>query len=574
MLILRYLKHSTIFILCFFIILFLLEIFIRIFIPQNIVPSYTTLAFGTPNALKANYNEKASTGIYTYQIQTNKKHLRRIKDIPYKKPGNTFRILYLGDSMLFGAGVNNDENLTYSLERILNEKFREITFEVINAGVPSWGPLEYYLFIKNEGYKYSPDLILIFTSFDDMSSFPQDKIKFKNLHYEKTLNKEVKIFLDEWEIRPNERFFFQRLLQVLQKNFLYESLTRSSHLLNLIRYRLSKLWTKDKNVQKDPPGSLENFIKNIDLKKTEKITWVTPTSQTSNQNVTTKSIQYSFLIDEISKLAKQIKAKFLITNLPTSQEVLGLVNRIDGKNLASNNPKVSFLRPLFQFQKNHLTFLYFTGDHHLTPAGHILISFLLFNYLVENQMIPQSKTANITIDLTNAKIIEMVKKSNRRIDSKLNESSIILFNKAVIYKNRGQLTLAKENIIRYLQKFTNDSEAYNMLGIIHSKMGDILLAEENTKKAIKINPNNYWYHLRLSAIYSYNGRHKEALKELKRTLELHPPEPKILLLLGESYLRLNNLKKAVEAFNTVLLLQPKNQMALGMLREIKKRGLN
>ena len=88
-------------------------------------------------------------------------------------------------------------------------------------------------------------------------------------------------------------------------------------------------------------------------------------------------------------------------------------------------------------------------------------------------MIPQSKTTNITIDLTNAKIIEMVKKSNRRIDSKLNESSIILFNKAVIYKNRGQLTLAKENIIRYLQKFTNDSEAYNMLGIIHSKMGDI-----------------------------------------------------------------------------------------------------
>ena len=574
MLILRYLKHSTIFILCFFIILFLLEIFIRIFIPQNIVPSYTTLAFGIPNALKANYNEKASTGIYTYQIQTNKKHLRRIKDTPYKKPGNTFRILCLGDSMLFGAGVNNDENLTYSLERILNEKFREITFEVINAGVPSWGPLEYYLFIKNEGYKYSPDLILLSTSFDDMSSFPQDKIKFKNLHYEKTLNKEVKIFLDEWEIRPNERVFFQRLLQVLQKNFLYESLTRSSHLLNLIRYRLSKLWTKDKNVQKNPPGSLENFIKNIDLKKTEKITWVTPTSQTSNQNVTTKSIQYSFLIDEISKLAKQIKAKFLITNLPTSQEVLGLVNRIDGKNLASNNPKVSFLRPLFQFQKNHLTFLYFAGDHHLTPAGHRLTSFLLFNYLVENQMIPQSKTANITIDLTNAKIIEMVKKSNRRIDSKLNESSIILFNKAVIYKNRGQLTLAKENIIRYLQKFTNDSEAYNMLGIIHSKMGDILLAEENTKKAIKINPNNLLYHLRLSAIYSDTGRHEEAIQELKRTLELHPQKPKIFLLLGVSYLRLNNLKKAVEAFNTVLRLQPKNQMALGILTEIKRRGLN
>ena len=102
------------------------------------------------------------------------------KDISYKKPSNTFRILCLGDSMLFGAGVNNDENLTYFLEKILNEKFKEITFEVINAGVPNWGPLEYYLFLKNEGYKYSPDLILISPSFDYMSAFPQDKIKFKN----------------------------------------------------------------------------------------------------------------------------------------------------------------------------------------------------------------------------------------------------------------------------------------------------------------------------------------------------------------------------------------------------------
>ena len=210
MLILRYLKHSTIFILCFFIILFLLEIFIRIFIPQNIVPSYTTLAFGIPNALKANYNEEANTGIYTYQIQTNEKHLRRTKAIAYKKPENTFRILCLGDSMLFGAGTNNDENLTHHLEKILNKRFGGIKFEVINAGVPSWGPLEYYLFLKNEGYKYSPDLIVATTYPDDATNLSHNKIKFKNLHFQKTSNEKVKIFLDEWEIRPSERSFSQK----------------------------------------------------------------------------------------------------------------------------------------------------------------------------------------------------------------------------------------------------------------------------------------------------------------------------------------------------------------------------
>ena len=98
--------------------------------------------------------------------------------------------------MLFGAGTNNDENLTHHLEKILNERSRRITFEVINAGVPNWGPLEYYLFLKNEGYKYSPDLIITTTSSDDVTNLPHDRIKFKNLRYKRTSNKKVKIFLD------------------------------------------------------------------------------------------------------------------------------------------------------------------------------------------------------------------------------------------------------------------------------------------------------------------------------------------------------------------------------------------
>ena len=198
MLILRYLKHFTIFIFGFFLAFSILEVFIRIFIPQNIVPGYTTLAFGIPNALKDNYDEEATTGGgYTYQIQTNEKHLRITKNISYKKPENTFRILCLGDSMLFGIGTNNDENLTYHLEKIINRRSREIIFEVINAGAPSWGPLEYYLFLKNEGYKYSPDLIITTTYIDDITNISHDKIEFKNLSYKRTSNKEVKIFLDE-----------------------------------------------------------------------------------------------------------------------------------------------------------------------------------------------------------------------------------------------------------------------------------------------------------------------------------------------------------------------------------------
>ena len=575
MLILRYLKHFTIFIFCFFLAFSILEVFIRIFIPQNIVPGYTTLAFGIPNALKDNYDEEATTGGgYTYQIQTNEKHLRITKNISYKKPENTFRILCLGDSMLFGIGTNNDENLTYHLEKIINRRSREIIFEVINAGAPSWGPLEYYLFLKNEGYKYSPDLIITTTYIDDITNISHDKIEFKNLSYKRTSNKEVKVFLDEWEVRPNESSFSQQFLQILQQSEIYKSFTRSSHLLNLIRYRLSKLLLKGKTTQPPPPGSLEYFVKNIGLKKADKIVWVTPALQISNQNTTTKSIQYYFLINEISKLAKQMEAKLLLVNVPLSQEVLGVMKRPDRISFESENITFDLLRSLSQFQTKHLIPLYYREDHHWTPAGHMLTAILLFNYFVKNQIIPQTKIVNEAIDITNFKVIETIRKSNQRIDSKLEASPKMLFNKAVIFFKRDQLNLAKENITRYIQHFKNDSKAYSMLGIIYYKMGNIKLAEEYTKKSIEINPNSYWFHIRLSEVYSYSARYEESLQELKIALELHPDDPTIFLLLGQGYLRLNNLKKAVEMFNTVLRLRPKNQMALRGLTEIKQRGLN
>ncbi len=574
-LILRYLKHFTIFIFCFFLAFSILEVFIRIFIPQNIVPGYTTLAFGIPNALKDNYDEEATSGGgYTYQIQTNEKHLRITKNISYKKPENTFRILCLGDSMLFGIGTNNDENLTYHLEKIINRRSREIIFEVINAGAPSWGPLEYYLFLKNEGYKYSPDLIITTTYIDDITNIPHDKIEFKNLSYKRTSNKEVKVFLDEWEVRPNESSFSQQFLQILQQSEIYKSFTRSSHLLNLIRYRLSKLLLKGKTTQPPPPGSLEYFVKNIGLKKVDKIVWVTPASQISNQNTTTKSIQYYFLINEISKLAKQMEVKLLLVNVPLSQEVLGVMKRPDRISFESENITFDLLRSLSRFQTKHLIPLYYIEDHHWTPAGHMLTAILLFNYFVKNQIIPQTKIVNEAIDITNFKVIETIRKSNQRIDSKLEASPKMLFNKAVIFFKRDQLNLAKENITRYIQHFKNDSKAYSMLGIIYYKMGNIKLAEEYTKKSIEINPNSHWFHIRLSEVYSYSARYEESLQELKIALELHPGDPTIFLLLGQGYLRLNNLKKAVEMFNTVLRLQPKNQMALRVLTEIKQRGLN
>ena len=568
MLLLRFLKHSTVFVFCFFLVFFLLEIFIRIFIPQSIVPSYRASAFDITDALKANYNAEAVYGGITYQIQTNEKHLRRAKNLPYEKPENTFRILCLGDSILFGFGANNEETFTYYLEKILNKKFRGTTFEVINAAAPGWGLLEYYLFLKNEGYKYSPDLIITTTFIDDVTHLPDTRIEFKGLRHERTSNNEVKIFIDEWNIRSNESSLYRRLLQTLQQSALYESLTRSSHLLNLIRYRLSQLWTKDKIIQKKTSGSLEYFVKNIGLKKVDNIVWVIPELQTSNLNVTAKSIQYYFLMDKVSKLTGQMKVKVLSINLPTYQEVLGLVKSLDNLNFSPRSMKFNSLRFLSRFQNKHLIPLYFPMSNHWTPAGHNFVAHLIFNFMVENQIISQLKTVNDTIDITNSKITERIRQSNLRIDDKLQASPKMLFNLAIIYKNQGQLDLAKSHLIRYLQNFGEDDVAYHQLGLIYYKMGIFSFAAKYFKKSIEKNPNNFGYYMRLGAIYLDSGRYSEALEMFQQSLRLRPNDLKILLLVGEAYLRLNNVEKAVKMFSTVLRLQPGNEMAKKILAQI------
>ena len=572
MLLLRLLKHSTVFVFCFFLVFFLLEIFIRIFIPQSIVPSYRASAFDITDALKANYNAEAVYGGITYQIQTNEKHLRRAKNLPYEKPENTFRILCLGDSILFGYGTNNEEIFTYYLEKILNKKFRGTTFEVINAAAPGWGLLEYYLFLKNEGYKYSPDLIITTTFIDDVTHLPDTRIEFKGLRHERTSNNEVKIFLDEWNIRSNESSLSRRLLQTLQQSALYESLARSSHLLNLIRYRLSQLWTKDKIIQKKTSGSLEYFVKNIGLKKVDNIVWVIPELQTSNLNATAKAIQYRLLMDKVSKLTGQMKVKVLSINLPTYQQVLGLVRRLDNLNFSPESMKFNSLRFLSRFQNKHLIPLYFPMSNHWTPAGHNFVAHLIFNFMVENQMSSQLKTVNDTIDITNSKITERIRQSNLRIDDKVQASPKMLFNLAIIYKNQGQLDLAKAHLIRYLQNFGEDDVAYHQLGLIYYKMGIISFAAKYFKKSIEKDPNIYGYYMHLGSLYFDSGRYSEALEIFKQSLKLRPSDLKTLLLRGEAYLRLNNVEKAVKMFSTVLRLQPGNEMAKKKLAQISAAG--
>ncbi len=79
---------------------------------------------------------------------------------PARTPGQ-YRILVLGDSYVEGLQVGEDELFTALLERVQPD------LEVINAGVGSYGTVQEYLYLRDEGLRFSPDLVLLMFFFND-----------------------------------------------------------------------------------------------------------------------------------------------------------------------------------------------------------------------------------------------------------------------------------------------------------------------------------------------------------------------------------------------------------------------
>ena len=88
-------------------------------------------------------------------VNTNSKGLRGITECPYARVSGRERILVLGDSFTFGTDVSDDETYSHYLEADLPNT------EVLNLGIQGYGQDQMLLYLKEEGVKYHPDIVLI-----------------------------------------------------------------------------------------------------------------------------------------------------------------------------------------------------------------------------------------------------------------------------------------------------------------------------------------------------------------------------------------------------------------------------
>jgi len=136
---------------------------------------YENIVYELKPSLKGNFRGAPLT--------TNSRGLRDF-EYSYRKPENTFRIVGLGDSSLFGWGVRMEDTSMKVLGRKLNQlqnkfrtpdrqnKFRtpdasSTNYEVLNFAAPGYNTaIEVEVFLK-KCLKYSPDLVIVHFNTND-----------------------------------------------------------------------------------------------------------------------------------------------------------------------------------------------------------------------------------------------------------------------------------------------------------------------------------------------------------------------------------------------------------------------
>ncbi len=105
-----------------------------------------------------------SGGDYVQRARINSAGLRD-DEHALERPAGTKRILVLGDSFMFGQGVSMEE----ALPRLLEDEIPGV--EVINAGVPGYDLGQEYLYYRERGRRYRPDVVLLAFFVNDLVVF-------------------------------------------------------------------------------------------------------------------------------------------------------------------------------------------------------------------------------------------------------------------------------------------------------------------------------------------------------------------------------------------------------------------
>lgn len=338
--------------LCFSI--FFIEILLRLFYPQisicKINYEWRSDDPVLPYVPKPNYHGRMILkNQLNVDFTTNSGGFRNLKDYAIEKPKNAKRIIFIGDSFVFGWGVKDDEVFTYLLENNFNKKSKNTKVEIINAAVYGYD-IDEYRILFDRILKYEPDIIFLGYCLENDFNF--------------TVRKEGVI---TEELRA-ERKSLVRFIRETINNL---------HIVALVRDRLYITFPKIRSLM----ISLGiNNKRDIFLKKYP---------ETLNRLL----IENEKILSHMQGICSERGIKFVVLLIPLKEQVycreaLNKFSEFDAERpnqvlaeiLKRNNIEyIDLLPELFEQSKISKDGLYFDTDPHWTRYGHKIVAGMLFN---------------------------------------------------------------------------------------------------------------------------------------------------------------------------------------------------
>ena len=307
------------------------EIYVRLFIPQRIMPRFVESAPWGIRKNLPNVDGIHNTPEFKYRIRTNSQGFRGTREYIPVPPEGIYRIIVMGDSVSLGYGVKEEETYAASLEKLLREE--NINAEVVNMSISGFGTAEEIIQFQHVGKNYHPNLVILgyFTN-DPLNNIVSTIFRIENGDLIKVQqNYQPGIFIrDRLSAIPFYNFFAQH-----------------SHLLNLIREGISS-FILNKYTQKAASEIDKNPEKHSEYQKELTILLL----DTFIEEVE-KSGAYLLIID--------IPDKSLEPNMPREIKLNAKAKIID------------IVEPFRQAKENNIN-IFYEIDGHPTAKGHEIIA--------------------------------------------------------------------------------------------------------------------------------------------------------------------------------------------------------
>lgn len=315
------------------------EIALRLFWSPTIMPRWVENA---PYGIRKNIGNIRGTMVYPeyrHKLSSNSEGFRGRREYAVRKPQGVFRAVALGDSVVNGYGVEDEQTFSALLEKKLSARHPA---EVLNMGVAGFCSAEELIQLQEVGLRYEPDLVILGYFIND---------HFENLTSELFLFKDGKLLRNPEPPDPAIRLR-DRLSRLPGYNFLCQH----SYLVNFLRTRASQFFRNKVAAKHQSPDYL-------------------------GENLSAEQIRFTAaLLDEIIKTCSDRGIGLVILNIPMKRNGVWFSNLpLEHLKLKEKVRIVDVAEEIFRGRD--INEIAHQTSYHPKPLGHELIAEWLSDYV-------------------------------------------------------------------------------------------------------------------------------------------------------------------------------------------------